>query len=89
VDPAYLISITKQALYLTLILTAPPVLTAMTLGLTVGIAQATTQVQEQTLTFVPKLVGIMVTLAIVGPWIFVQLMNFATALLGSFSDYVK
>ncbi|HEX5035683.1 MAG TPA: flagellar biosynthesis protein FliQ [bacterium] len=88
-DPAYLISITKQALYLTLILTAPPVITAMLMGLTVGIMQATTQVQEQTLTFVPKLVGIMVTLAIVGPWIMVQLMNFATSLLGTFQDYVK
>ncbi|HSA58509.1 MAG TPA: type III secretion system export apparatus subunit SctS [bacterium] len=88
-DPAYLISITKQALYLTLILTAPPVLTAMLLGLTVGIMQATTQVQEQTLTFVPKLIGIMVTLAVVGPWIFVQLMNFATSLLDTFYIYVK
>lgn len=88
-DPAYLISITKQALYLTLILTGPPVITAMVLGLTVGIAQATTQVQEQTLTFVPKLIGIMVSLAVVGPWIFVQLMNFATSLLGSFQDYVR
>ncbi len=88
-DPAYLISITKQALYLTLILTAPPVITAMVLGLTVGIMQATTQVQEQTLTFVPKLIGIMVTLAIVGPWIFVQLMNFTTSLLDSFHIYVK
>ena len=88
-DPAYLISITKQALYLTLILTAPPVVTAMVLGLTVGIMQATTQVQEQTLTFVPKLIGIFVTLAVVGPWIFVQLMNFATSLLDSFHLYVK
>jgi flagellar biosynthetic protein FliQ len=89
VDPAYLISITKQALYLTLILTAPPVITAMLLGLMVGIMQATTQVQEQTLTFVPKLIGIFVTLAVVGPWIFVQLMNFATSLLDSFHIYVK
>jgi flagellar biosynthetic protein FliQ len=88
-DPAYLISITKQALYLTLILTAPPVLTAMVLGLAVGIMQATTQVQEQTLTFVPKLIGIFVTLAVVGPWIFVQLMNFAASLLDSFHLYVK
>lgn len=88
-DPAYLISITKQALYLTLILTGPPVITAMVLGLAVGIAQATTQVQEQTLTFVPKLIGIMVTLALVGPWIFVQLMTYATSLLDSFPHYVK
>lgn len=85
---AYLISITKQALYLTLILTAPPVATAMMLGLAVGLIQATTQVQEQTLTFVPKLVGVMVSLAIVGPWIMVQLLTFAASLLDSFPNYV-
>ena len=86
---AYLISITKQALYLTLILTAPPVMTAMMLGLTVGIIQATTQVQEQTLSFVPKLIGVILALAIVGPWTMVQLINFANSLLDTFPDYVK
>ena len=86
---AYLISITKQALYLTLILTAPPVMTAMMLGLTVGIIQATTQVQEQTLSFVPKLIGVILAWAIVGPWTMVQLINFANSLLDTFPDYVK
>ncbi len=85
---AYLISITKQALYLTLILTAPPVMAAMTIGLIVSLAQATTQVQEQTLTFVPKLVTVIVTLALVGPWAMVQLVNFANSLLDSFPQYV-
>ncbi len=86
---AYLISITKQALYLVLILTAPPVATAMMLGLSVGLIQATTQVQEQTLTFVPKLIGVIVALTIVGPWIMVQMINFATSLLSSFPEYVR
>jgi flagellar biosynthetic protein FliQ len=86
---AYLISITKQALYLTLILTAPPVAVAMTLGLMVGILQATTQVQEQTLTFVPKLVGIIITLALVGPWTMAQLVQFASSLLDTFPNYIQ
>jgi len=86
---AYLISITKQALYLVLILTAPPVATAMMLGLSVGLIQATTQVQEQTLTFVPKLVGVILALTIVGPWTMVQMINFATSLLNSFPQYVR
>lgn len=86
---AYLISITKQALYLVLILTAPPVATAMMLGLSVGLIQATTQVQEQTLTFVPKLIGVIVALALVGPWTMVQMINFTSSLLDSFPQYVK
>lgn len=86
---AYIISITKQALYLTLILTAPPVATAMMVGLAVSLVQATTQVQEQTLTFVPKLVAVIVTLALVGPWTMVQLVNFTNSLLDTFPTYIR
>lgn len=86
---AYLVSITKQALYLTLILTAPPVAAAMFIGLVISLIQATTQVQEQTLTFVPKLIAVMVTLALVGPWTMVQIVNFAQSLLDTFPTYVK
>lgn len=86
---AYIISITKQALFLTLILTAPPVAAAMLVGLVISLIQATTQVQEQTLTFVPKLVAVMVTLVLFGPWTMVQLVNFAQSLLDSFPMYVK
>lgn len=86
---AYIISITKQALYLTLILTAPPVAAAMLIGLAISLLQATTQVQEQTLTFVPKLVAVIVTLAFIGPWTMIQLVNYANSLLDSFPTYIK
>ena len=86
---AYIISITKQALYLTLILTAPPVASAMMVGLAISLLQATTQIQEQTLTFVPKLVAVIVTLALVGPWTMIQLVNFASSLMDSFPTYIK
>jgi len=86
---AYIISIAKQSLYLTLILTAPPVMAAMMVGLIVSLFQATTQIQEQTLTFVPKLVAVTLTLALVGPWTMVQLVNFANSLLDSFPTYIK
>ena len=86
---AYVVSIAKQALYLTLILTAPPVAAAMMCGLVVSLIQATTQVQEQTLTFVPKLVATVITLALVGPWSLMQLVNFAHSLMDSFPTYVK
>lgn len=86
---SYIISITKQALYLTLILTAPPVVAAMMVGLAVSLVQATTQIQEQTLTFVPKLIAVILVLALVGPWTMMQLVNFSSSLMDSFPMYVK
>ena len=86
--PEYFVAIAKQTLFLALILTAPPVLTALTVGLTISILQATTQVQEQTLTFVPKLVSIITVLAVMGPWMLAQLVAFASSIYGSFPSYI-
>ena len=85
----YFIALSKQALFLSLILTGPPVLVAMLVGLVISILQATTQIQEQTLTFVPKLVAVVVTLAVAGPWMIVQLINFSASIFNSFANYIK
>lgn len=85
----YIIAIAKQSLFLALIITAPPVMIALLVGLTISIVQATTQIQEMTLTFVPKLVGVVVTLAIAGPWMMIQMITFANAVLNSFPTYIK
>ena len=85
----YLIMVSSQSLYLVLILSAPPVLIAMTLGLIISLFQATTQVQEQTLTFVPKLVAVLVTLAFTGPWTMSQLVLFTKNLLEEFPKYIR
>lgn len=86
--PEYFVSTAKQALFLALILTGPPVLVAMVVGLVISVLQATTQVQESTLTFVPKLFAIVVTLAIMGPWILAQLISFMTTVIGSFPQFI-
>ena len=85
----YFIALSKQALFLSLILTGPPVLVAMLVGLVISILQATTQIQEETLTFVPKLVAVVVTLAVAGPWMIVQLINFSASIFNSFANYIK
>lgn len=72
----YILQVAREGLYLVLIASAPPVLTSMFVGLIVSVVQATTQIQEQTLTFVPKLVAVMASLAIAGPWIGEQLVRF-------------
>ena len=86
--PEYFVAVAKQTLFLALILTGPPVLTALLVGLTISIVQATTQIQEQTLTFVPKLFAVVAVLAIGGPWMLAQLIAFASSIYESFPLYV-
>jgi len=85
---AYIVSIAKQGLFLVLILSGPPVMAALVIGLFVSIIQATTQVQEQTLTFVPKLVSIILVISFLGPLGFREIMSFATKLFGSFYKHI-
>ncbi len=86
--PEYFVALAKQTLFLSLILTGPPVLTAMLVGLTISVLLATTQISEQTLTFVPKLVGVVATLAVAGPWMLAQLIAFTVSIYDTFPTYV-
>lgn len=72
----HILHIAREGLYLALLVSAPPVLTSMFVGLLISVIQATTQIQEQTLTFVPKLVAVFLSLAISAPWIGAQLIRF-------------
>ena len=72
----YVLQVTREGLLLALVVSAPPVLTSLIIGLLVSVVQATTQIQEQTLTFVPKLVGVVASLVITAPWIGEQLVRF-------------
>lgn len=76
----YFLGAAKQALFLALVITGPPVLVALVVGLTISILQATTQIQEQTLTFVPKLIIVLGTLMVGGYWMIAQLVKFTAAL---------
>ena len=87
--PEYFIAIAKQTLFLALILTGPPVMAALLIGLVISIVQATTQIQEQTLTFVPKLVGVTAILALSGPWMLAQLIAFCASIYESIPIYVR
>lgn len=85
----YFIGVAKQALFLALIITAPPVLLAMVVGLVISILQATTQIQEQTLTFVPKLVAVVLALIVTSELMSGQLLSFTHWLFDNFAKYVK
>ena len=79
-----ILRLTREALLLVLVVSGPPVLVSMVVGLLVSVFQATTQIQEQTLSFVPKLLAVFVTLAALGPWIGAQLGRFTEALYAAF-----
>lgn len=82
------IRIVREGLLLVLLISAAPMLASMIVGFLVSVFQATTQIQEQTLSYVPKLIAVFVTLAIIGPWMLAQTAKFAKVLLESIA-YVK
>jgi flagellar biosynthetic protein FliQ len=71
----------REALLLVLLLSAPPLLASLLVGLVVGVLQAATQIQDQTLTFVPKLVTVVLVLIALGPLLGAQVLRFTQALL--------
>jgi flagellar biosynthetic protein FliQ len=77
------IRIVREALLLVLLISAAPMLASVLVGFVVSLFQATTQIQEQTLSYVPKLVAVFLTLAIAGPWMLTQAIRFAAMILES------
>ena len=75
---AYVMEVGSEALFLILILSAPMLMSALCVGLVISVLQATTQVQEQTLSFVPKIVATFGSLVICGTWIASMMSSYAT-----------
>ena len=73
----------REGLLLVLILSAPPLIASLVLGLIIGVFQAATQVQDQTVSFVPKLVVVVVVLIALGPLLGAQLLRFTQAIFAA------
>ena len=78
-----IIRIVREALLLTLLISAAPMLASVLVGFIVSVFQATTQIQEQTLSYVPKRIAVCLTRAIMGPWMLTQALRFARVILES------
>ncbi|MCP3163873.1 flagellar biosynthesis protein FliQ [Myxococcus qinghaiensis] len=81
--------ITQEALFLVLVVSAPPVLMSLIVGFIISLFQATTQIQEQTLTFAPKVIIVFGVLAMTGPWIGSQLVRFTFHVFDRFPALIK
>jgi flagellar biosynthetic protein FliQ len=79
-DQDVVISLATQALSLTMKVALPLLLAGLTVGLVVSVIQAVTQIQEQTLTFIPKILATFAVLLIGGPWMLNQLLTYAQEL---------
>ncbi len=79
--PETVISVGQFALVTMLTVAAPPLLTALCVGLIIGLFQAATQVNEMTLSFIPKIIALVLVLIAAGPWIMTTLINYTDTLI--------
>ncbi len=81
--------IMQEGLFVVLKTAAPPLLVSLVIGLAVSIFQTVTSIQEQTLTFVPKVVGMFLILMLLGHWMLNQMVTYMTNLWQNFSVYIR
>ena len=87
--PSEAITLTQNAVTLTLILSAPLLLVAMVVGLLISLFQAITQIQEMTLTFVPKIVAVMATLLFLSSWMITKLVDYTNELIVNLPTIIR
>lgn len=83
------VEIANQALFVVIKVAAPVLLVSMAVGLIVSIFQTVTSIQEQTLTFVPKVLAIFLMLMLVGHWMLTEMSNLMISLWDDFSVYIR
>jgi flagellar biosynthetic protein FliQ len=86
---AYLLSLAQNAMTITLILAGPVLAVSLIIGIIVSLIQAATQINEATLTFVPKVIGIGAIMLLLGSWMLQQIVSFTTNLYNTLPNLVK
>ncbi len=81
--------IANEALYTIILTSAPLLLISLVIGLIVSIFQTVTSIQEQTLTFVPKILGVFIAMMLLGHWMLTQLTTLITDLWADFAIYIR
>ncbi|HKD76944.1 MAG TPA: flagellar biosynthesis protein FliQ, partial [Ktedonobacterales bacterium] len=83
------LTVLEQTLWTIAQLSAPILITALVIGLVISLIQAVTQINEQTLSYVPKIIGIALVLIIAGPWMLQTLLDFTARLFSSLPSLVN
>lgn len=87
-SPDVVVRIAENTVYMILILTAPVLAIGLGVGLLVSIFQATTQIQEQTLAFIPKIISIFLAILFFGPWMLTHLIDFTAGFFNELHRYI-
>jgi flagellar biosynthetic protein FliQ len=83
-----IIRIAERGIYTVLMVSGPLILLALVVGLIISIFQATTQIQEQTIAFVPKIVAVLIGLVVFGPWMLSHMLSYATEIFSNLTRFV-
>ena len=86
---AKLISLGVETFKIALMLALPGLLVGMLLGLAVSIFQATTQINEMTLSFIPKIVGVVIVIVLTMPWMLNSMIDFSTNIINMIPEFVE
>ncbi|MDA3909600.1 MAG: flagellar biosynthesis protein FliQ [Sulfurimonas sp.] len=86
---AKLIALGVETFKIALLLALPGLLTGMFLGLAVSIFQATTQINEMTLSFIPKILGVVIVIILTMPWMLNSMIDFATNVFNMMPEFVE
>lgn len=84
----FIISLAEKGIYTVLVICGPLLVVALVIGLLVSIFQATTQIQEQTLAFIPKIVAVLLGLVFFGPWMLTHMLSFTYDILSNLTRFV-
>ena len=87
--PEFVIGFAREAIEMTLVISLPMLGIGMVVGIIISVFQAATQIQEMTLTMVPKIVAIFLALLIAFPWIMDKMMNYTTNLFLNLPVYIR
>ena len=87
--PEFLVDLAMRTLRTAMLLAAPPLVAGLVVGVAVSIFQSVTQIQEQTLVLIPKMVAVIVVLLIAMPWMLQLLVNFTVQLYTNLPNYVR
>lgn len=87
--PDFVVGFARGAVEMTLLLALPMLGIGLVVGLVIGLFQAVTQIQEMTLTFVPKILAVFAALVIFAPWILTKIVNYTTNLINNIPMYIR
>jgi flagellar biosynthetic protein FliQ len=87
--PEFVVALAKQAIILTILLSMPMLGLGLIAGLAISVFQAVTQIQEMTLTFVPKIIAVFLGLLFTAPWMMEKMMSFTTNIITNIPMYIR